>query len=126
MSFDLSDFRDFFNRIICVLRDLDGNYWRDKLPKNSDSERVLAALSNNQASVAPPPTIPAQSETLSHDVPVVDTAAIPPPSATEETPVTAVSIGQQFEDTKSKGNTFVKQVSFYLCSSIQLYIMYIG
>ena len=73
------------------------------------------ALSNSQASTAPPPTIPAQSETLSHDIPVVDTPTIPPLSESvtiKETPITdSATIQQQFEDTKSKGNAFVKRVS---------------
>lgn len=108
-------------RIIRVLRDLDGNSWRDKLPKNPDSERVLAALSN-QASFAVPST-PTQSETATPDV-----HSSPPNDVTikESTATTeSVSIEQQFEETKRKGNTFVKKVSIIFVTFSTNYVHYL-
>lgn len=34
-------------RISALLRDMDGNEWRSKLPSHSESQSILAALSNN-------------------------------------------------------------------------------
>ena len=37
----------YYFRISALLRDMDGNEWRSKLPSHPESQAILAALSNN-------------------------------------------------------------------------------
>lgn len=117
-----------FHRITRLLRDLDGGNWREKLPPNPDAERVISALSATSA-VSPPLTAnlaPPTSETNNArmDTPLdnadnkdkgQEKAAPPPvppdvPPETSGGPSSILSDEELFDEFKSKGNEFVKQV----------------
>ena len=130
-----------FFRITRLLKDQDGNQWRDKLPPNPDTQRVMAALSTS----TPPystviqvdtPTTNTTTDTPKENI-ITDT---PKDNVITDTPTTtkpievhdkldssndtvtgsgpAVNDGEYrnksdqelYEEFKTKGNEFVKQV----------------
>ncbi|XP_011402495.1 PREDICTED: sperm-associated antigen 1-like [Amphimedon queenslandica] len=126
------------SRISLLLRDAHGNNWRDFLPANSDIDRVKAGLAEMSPQATPPTpqaTPPKPEEKggapLPPNTPVVmstvSSGSDTSPSQSTSAPVQSSSTGsnttatnassamdrkKDFEDSKSKGNEFVKQTNY--------------
>ena len=116
-------------RITHILKDQDGNGWRDKLPPNPDQERVLSALYGTHPLITSTPPLSGTAGKKPGEARTSDSAS-PLPSATptkaqSPTPLSptitqAIDIREvedllkrdekKFEEYKKKGNELVKKV----------------